>query len=191
MTLQTRKPTGKPPWPILLLAGAEKPTMRKSALAVLDTGSERLVLPLRFIEKVEFTEACWLWTGANSGGISPYGVTWDGDRRVKAHRFAYEATGASIPARLTIDHLCKQTLCVRPSHLEAVTKAENVMRSDAPGPLAVRSNHCKRGHEFTPENTKQRGPRHRECRSCIQIHRTARNAERTALRNAARKARAA
>lgn len=42
----------------------------------------------------------------------------------------YEQEVGPIPEGLAIDHLCRQTSCVRPDHLEAVTYAENLHRSN-------------------------------------------------------------
>ena len=131
-------------------------------------------LPDRFRVKLDFwgpetdrvPTRCWVFVGANSGGKRPYGVTWDGKRRVKAHRYVWTVANGEIPDGMEIDHLCKTTMCARLSHLELVTRRENVMRSDAPGPRAVRTNRCKRDHEFTPENTINRSDGYRECRKC-------------------------
>lgn len=159
MAIKTRKPTGAVPWPLILLEGGEK----------------GLALPERFWRKVNFDgprvlkSRCWVWTGANSGTKRPYGVSWDGIRRVKAHRWAWTAAHGWIPTGMELDHLCKTTLCVRPSHLEPVSTRENIRRGDAPGPRAVRENTCKRGHPFTPDNTYVRGDRWRECRICKRI----------------------
>lgn len=163
--------------------------MRPGAeLRLVDTGVERLVMPVRFWEKVRFTDTCWIWTGANSGIARPYGVAWNGRRRVKAHRYAYEAANGPIPEGLEVDHLCKVTLCVRPAHLEAVTRRENALRSDSPGAVAVRRNRCKRDHEYTPENTRHKKGGGRECLSCKRMHALAYSARRSAARAELRRA---
>lgn len=54
---------------------------------------------------------------------------------------------------MVLDHLCRITLCCNPEHLEPVTQAENIMRGIAPSAFNAVKTHCKRGHEFTPENT--------------------------------------
>lgn len=139
-----------------------------------------LTLPLRVWDKITITEDCWIWTGANTGEVDPYGVTWDGERRVKAHRFTYEALHGPIAPGLVADHLCRTRLCVKPPHIEPVTNAENILRGNAPGPTAVRTNACKRGHAFTPENTKLR-PDGRECRTCAAVSTRASKARRKEL----------
>lgn len=159
--------------------------MRKSQPQRVVTATEDLTLPIRFWQKVEMTDGCWLWTGANSGCRGPYGVIWDGTRRVRAHRYSYEAAYGPIPAGLVLDHLCRTPLCVRPSHLEPVTQAENILRGDAPGPKAIRLNRCKHGHEYTPENTLWRGDGHRECKTCNRTSSRRNKARARAIRRAA------
>jgi len=119
----------------------------------------------RFLDKVEFTESCWLWQGARqSGGYGSFAVT--SKTIVKAHRFAYEFWVGPIPDGLNLDHLCRVRNCVKPDHLEPVTQRENVMRSPvALATLEARQTHCLRGHEFTEANTRAyRGRRY--CREC-------------------------
>jgi HNH endonuclease len=78
----------------------------------------------RFWEKVEQGEGCWLWTGAIDRGYGQF--VWNGRKR--AHRVAYELIIGPIPEGLELDHLCRNKSCVRPEHLEPVTKAENIRR---------------------------------------------------------------
>lgn len=82
---------------------------------------------VRFWQKVERTDECWLWTGAvNDSG---YGAIWDGYRLVYAHRLSYEMHGGAIPEGLDLDHLCGNRVCVRPEHLEPVPHRLNVQRA--------------------------------------------------------------
>lgn len=69
---------------------------------------------------------CWEWTGWAKRG---YGQVWVGERTFGAHRFSYELHRAEIPDGLQIDHLCRNTLCVNPWHLEPVTGQVNVRRA--------------------------------------------------------------
>lgn len=70
---------------------------------------------------------CWEWQRVRDR--DGYGITHFGGKRVRAHRLSYEAHIGPIPAGLTIDHLCRNTCCVNPLHLEAVTNEENVRRA--------------------------------------------------------------
>lgn len=80
----------------------------------------------RFWQKVNLGEGCWQWLGAVAGD---YGRFMVANRRiVQAHRYAYEALVGPIPGGLTIDHLCTNKLCVKPSHMEPVTALENYRR---------------------------------------------------------------
>lgn len=47
-----------------------------------------------------------------------------------AHRVVYERTHGPIPDGLTVDHICRNKGCTTPSHLEAVTAAENTRRGN-------------------------------------------------------------
>lgn len=124
------------------------------------------ILPARFWAKVvrDPETECWEWTG--SRGARGYGHFYfkRGPARMEAaHRVAYRHLVGPIPSGMELDHLCRNTSCVNPAHLEAVTHAENVRRGWMHRPAPA---HCPRGHEFTAENT-YRGPRGwRTCRIC-------------------------
>lgn len=125
-----------------------------------------------FWEKVEVTESCWLWVASTNGkGYGTYSK-WKLNRY--AHRYAYEMVNGEIVDGLEIDHLCGTRNCVRPDHLEAVTHAENMRR------MSQSQTHCKRGHEFTPENTRimNYGNGRRLCKECARITRRERAARR-------------
>ena len=114
--------------------------------------------------------ACWVWEASldgkgygqiNEGGISGHPL--------RAHRVAWELLRGPLDPALVLDHLCKVTVCVNPDHLEPVTQAENMSRSD----LRERQReakraitHCPRGHEYTFENTYVRADGSRGCRTC-------------------------
>lgn len=106
---------------------------------------------------------CWVWTAAQMS--RGYGAIRVAGKVLLAHRVSYELYVGPIPEGLTIDHLCRNPSCVNPAHLEAVTQGENVRRGKSPIAANARKTHCKRGHEFTPENTyvETHG---RKCRAC-------------------------
>lgn len=88
---------------------------------------------------------CWEWTGAtNPNGYGSVGV---GNRKTAlAHRASYVAVIGKIAAGLTLDHICRNKLCVNTDHLEIVTRAENSRRRHAA------QTHCKEGHALSGEN---------------------------------------
>lgn len=124
---------------------------------------------------------CWRWTRShNPKGYGKLRV----DRKVRhVHRFAYEIWVGPIPTWLEIDHRCRVRDCINPSHLEAVTHAENLRRGDTIPAINSRKTHCLRGHEFTPANIMwqtQNGRKGRHCRRCANDLRNARRAAKRA-----------
>lgn len=69
---------------------------------------------------------CWEWQGAK--WPSGYGMIRFGSRRLLAHRVTYERMVGPIPDGLVLDHLCRNTSCVNPEHLDPVTVAVNNQR---------------------------------------------------------------
>ena len=127
----------------------------------------------RVFLQVEFGD-CWEWLGRLSP--SGYGVT--SERRdgktagVFTHRVVYEHLVGPIPDGLQIDHLCRNTRCCNPEHLEPVTAHENVRRSFGLAHFNALKTHCPQGHEYSPENTYVRRrpdgtPSERCCRTCL------------------------
>ena len=103
---------------------------------------------------------CWTWTGGTNG--VGYGVVSCQRLRGYSHRLMYERCVGPIPAGMVIDHLCRNTLCCNPEHLEPVTHAENIRRS----PLVGAKRTCAYGHDFTPENTYVTPAGARQCLEC-------------------------
>ena len=104
---------------------------------------------------------CWIFGGSiHSQG---YGVVNMRGTVHFAHRVSYEALRGAAPGHL--DHLCRDRLCVRPDHLEAVTPAENCHRG------AVARRYCRRGHDMTDEANIYIRPdgKGRQCIPCIRI----------------------
>lgn len=123
-----------------------------------------------FLRKVNKTATCWLWTAARAGGRNrDYGCFGDPGGERYAHRFAYKTWKGPIQEGLTIDHLCRNTLCVNPDHLEVVTQRENVARGESFSAKNSRKTHCLRGHEYTPKNTYIQRPGQRACATCRKL----------------------
>ena len=109
-------------------------------------------------------DGCWEWTGAIKG--NGYGNVWSAStgRVMPAHRFVYELERGPIPEGLDLDHLCRNRRCVRPDHLEPVTRSVNIRRgAQCSGPS------CKHGHVRSPENTSLAKNGSRSCLVCRRI----------------------
>lgn len=124
-----------------------------------------MTLEHRFWSVVERGKDCWLWTGPHDR----YGtISVDGRNRA-AHRLAYELVKGPIPEGMQIDHLCRNTLCVNPDHLEAVTSRENTLRGIGPTAVNAAATHCRRGHPFDDANTLIDGRGRRGCKACANL----------------------
>lgn len=108
---------------------------------------------------------CWIWDGTSYRG---YGRLQIKGKNYLAHRISYRLHKGPIPLGMTLDHLCRVRCCVNPHHLEAVTNKENVLRGLGPPARNSRKTHCKKGHEFTPDNIKKNSKHvsYRTCRIC-------------------------
>ncbi|MFJ3037756.1 HNH endonuclease signature motif containing protein [Streptomyces tendae] len=86
-----------------------------------------------------------------------------------AHRAAYELARGPIPDGLVIDHLCRNTACANPEHLEAVPPAVNALRADSPVTRNAVKETCDAGHPFS-----RRADGRRWCPKCSLAKRVAR-----------------
>lgn len=144
-------------------------------------GTERSDLPMRpnytlfqrFWSKIDVSggpDACWPWTAHLEGrgyGAFRLGSLRDGSRRmVQAHRLAYELLIGPIPEGLTIDHLCRNRICVNPAHLEVVSQRVNTLRGATITADFAQRTHCPQGHPYDLFNTYTTPAGHRLCRAC-------------------------
>lgn len=108
-------------------------------------------------------DGCLIWDGwTNDDG---YGYVHHEGRDQPVHRVAYELAVGPIPDGHEIDHRCRRRACLEPSHLEAVTHAENQRR------LSRAQTSCRRaGHDWTdPNNVRVRKNGRRYCAECDRI----------------------
>ena len=69
---------------------------------------------------------CWTWTGPVDKG---YGRMYVVGKAYQVHRWSYEQhKHVTLTKEETLDHLCRNTLCCNPDHLEKTALAENISR---------------------------------------------------------------
>ena len=122
---------------------------------------------MSFVEKN--ISGCWIWMGARD--VNGYGrVNYGGHAKSGlAHRVMYIATNGTISNNLPLDHLCRNTSCVNPGHLEPVTYRENALRG-LTGKYQSARTHCKKGHPYDEKNTFWRkNKKGRACRKCVML----------------------
>ena len=102
---------------------------------------------------------CWIWKGSITK--KGYGFTYyRGHGQHNLHRLMYMAVHRVTLAETDhVCHSCDVRRCCNPDHLFLGNAAVNNRDCGNKGRHhnAVKT-HCKRGHEFTPENTITAGP---------------------------------
>lgn len=119
----------------------------------------------RLWSRVARTGECWEWTGpVNENGYGRMTIEYE---RWYVHRLSYELHHGTIPDGMNVCHRCDNPRCVRPEHLFLGTQADNMADMRAKGRAARRRRtHCKKGHPYTPENTRYHISGYQRCREC-------------------------
>jgi hypothetical protein len=115
-----------------------------------------------FIHRPVPDTQCWITPFAVKEGQYAY-ATINGRKR-RLHGALYGLIVGAVPDGLELDHLCRNTRCVNPWHLEPITHQENVLRG-ASGVLQIRRDRCRKGHLYDETNTYQ-STNGRVCRKC-------------------------
>lgn len=86
----------------------------------------RLTTPRYLVEERGHTTPCHIWQRCiNSDG---YGTVRINGTLRHAHIVEWESANGPVPNGLQLDHLCRVRCCVKPDHMEPVTRAVNIQR---------------------------------------------------------------
>ncbi len=125
------------------------------------------MLDNRFWSKVEKTKECWNWTAAkNPKGYGRYKV--EGKCR-SPHVLSFLNSGGVLLDKEEVCHTCDNPSCVRPDHLFAGTRSDNMKDCAEKGRISSRNHtatHCIHGHILLGDNLYLRKNGHRQCREC-------------------------
>ncbi len=144
-------------------------------------------LLIRFMTFVEVDQEtkCWNWEGhctpsKDSGNL--YGSFSPNGKKLRASRWSYEYFRGQIPEDYQIHHTCRNTKCVNPFHLEALSAIDHaqtrifIEREKIPKPIKEPKpprTQCRKGHEYNEQNTifkiGKSGNMNRVCRVCKRI----------------------
>lgn len=71
---------------------------------------------------------CWLWLGNRIN--NKYGVVYDWEKRntgsITTHRMAYRLVIDDLIPGRQINHICSNSICYNPNHLEQITASQNM-----------------------------------------------------------------
>lgn len=122
------------------------------------------------INKVE--SGCWEWNRhMSTNGYGVYKVMGE----TLAHRVSYIIHNEESSQDMCVLHSCDNPPCVNPDHLSLGTRDDNNKDRAAKGRTVsfnASKTHCKRGHEFTEDNTYIRKNGNRFCKACESVRLT-------------------
>lgn|SRR5574343_323797 len=96
-------------------------------------GRKKTTLEVRFWEKVQKTDGCWLWTAGHNG--LGYGTFRIGQARDYAHRVSWRLSGRETTPGMDLCHRCDNPACVNPDHLFEGTRGDNMRDASRKGRL--------------------------------------------------------
>lgn len=123
---------------------------------------------VRFWEKVQKTDGCWVWLGCiKSNGYGSF-------EGVPAHRFAYALKFGEVPRGRPLHHTCKIRCCVNWDHLQLMDSASEHAKMER------RKACCPKGHPYIPGSFYVRKDGSRgSCKECKRLYQILRREHRS------------
>lgn len=120
----------------------------------------------KILEYSSFTDPdeCWIWErGTNSVGYGQ--LRWKG-RLWLVHRLVWQLTVKGLKTSDKMDHLCRNTLCFNPDHLEVVDDQTNIRRANGWTQDEEDRWYCTKNHLVEGPNLKLRKGRRESTGTC-------------------------
>jgi hypothetical protein len=75
------------------------------------------------VEDRGYDTPCWIWKQRPNGG--GYGQFFASGVHHYAHVASYELAFGTVPDGHVVHHRCEQRICIRPDHLDCITRADH------------------------------------------------------------------
>jgi hypothetical protein len=117
-------------------------------------------------------DECWPWRGyVAPNGYGELSKGRSGRGHHSAHRVSWMLFNGLIPTHLVVDHLCRNRICVNPTHLRLCSDRENILCGMSLAAQNSRKSNCKNGHPLHDAYIihHKDGTTQRRCRICEKL----------------------
>lgn len=112
--------------PLQSVGGSGTDEMKREPKEMLH---QPLSVATRLLSHCRREKRCWIWGGSKAKG---YGQMKVRGKTQWVHRVSYACFNGVIAAGMSVNHLCRNTLCINPQHLELLTPENNAEHGNIP-----------------------------------------------------------